>query len=155
MKWVVSHEERGLDVVLEVHVAGDRKKDLERNTELYARVGIPEYFVFDRGRRILHGYRLATPSARSYSKIVPQAGRYRCEKLGLDLAVEGDRVRFYVGTAMLLELPEIVARLEQLTAEATGRAEQEARRAEEEARRADDLARRVSELEAELERRRR
>lgn len=153
MKWVVSHEGRGLDVVFEVHVAGDRKKDLERNTELYARLGIPEYFLFDRGRCMLFGYRLAEPGARAYRRIVPQGGMYRCEVLGLDLAVEGERIRFYLGNAMLLDLPEIVARLEQLTAEATRRAEEEAQRAEEEARRAEELARRVAELEAELARR--
>jgi hypothetical protein len=36
MKWVVSAEGKGLDWVLEVHVAGDRKKDLEENTRRYA-----------------------------------------------------------------------------------------------------------------------
>ncbi len=162
MKWVVSAEERGLDVVFEVLVAGDRRKDLERNVELYARVGIPEYFVFDRGRGRLHGYRLPSPEARSYVPILPQLGRYRCEMLGLDIEVEPERIRFFFGNSMLLEMPEILARLERATAEAGARAEEEARRAEnearraeEETRRAEELSRRVAELEAELARRNR
>lgn len=50
-KWVVSAEGKGLDFVLEVHVGGDRKKDAEQNVERYARRGIPEYFIYDRGRQ--------------------------------------------------------------------------------------------------------
>jgi len=160
MKWVVSHEKRGLDVAFEVHVAGDRQKDLVRNAALYARLGIPEYFVLDRGRRKLHGFRLA-PGAKVYTAIVSQEQRLRCEQLGLDLTLEHDRIRFYVGNAMLLEMPEVVARLQQMTDEVTARAEQEAQRAEQEAQRAeqeaqraDQLAARIAELEAELERRR-
>ena len=61
-----------------------------------------------------------------------------------ELMVVGDRVRFFVGGAMLPDMPEIVARLESMANEATVRAEEAARRAE-------DLARRVAELEAALE----
>ena len=39
-KWVVSHEGKGLEWVMEVHVGGDRKKDAEYNVERYARLGI-------------------------------------------------------------------------------------------------------------------
>jgi Uma2 family endonuclease len=47
-KWIVSAEgNKGLDWVLEVHVGGDRKKDAELNVARYARLGIPEYFLYD------------------------------------------------------------------------------------------------------------
>jgi len=60
-KWVVSAEGKGLDWVLEVHVGGDRKKDAERNVARYARLGIPEYFLYDRAQNLLAAYRLASP----------------------------------------------------------------------------------------------
>lgn len=166
MKWVVSAEGKGLDWVLEVHVAGNRRKDLETNLEFYAQLGIPEYFIFEVGKQRLSGYELPGPG-NAYRPIVPQGGRYRSATLELDLAVEGERIRFYSANAMLLQAPEVIAQLQRYSDAMTQRAEEEARRAEEEARRADeeaqraeeearrseDLARRVAELEAELRRR--
>src|SRR5512140_1292704 len=73
-KWVVSAEGKGLDWVLEVHVGGDRKKDAERNVSRYARLGIPEYFLYDRARNQLAAYRLASSDARTYTAIVPRHG---------------------------------------------------------------------------------
>jgi Uma2 family endonuclease len=165
-KWVVSAEGRGLDWVMEVHVGGDRKKDAERNVERYARLGIPEYFLYDRAKGRLYGYRLAEASARTYSVIVPQRGLYSSAVLGLELALEGDRLRFYSGTALLLESEELIDRLEKLVGEVQERAEEEARLRqeearlreeearlrEEEARRREDAEREVARLRAELER---
>src|SRR4051812_958418 len=48
MAWVVLDEGRGLDLVMEVVHKGNRDKDLVANVERYARLGIPEYFVYDR-----------------------------------------------------------------------------------------------------------
>lgn len=120
--WVVSAERRGLDFVLEVHVSGDRRKDFETNVRRYARLGIPEYFAFDRGRMRLEGWRLADESARVYVPITPQAGRFTSSILNLDLALEEERVRFYCGTAPLAEAEELVQRLEHMVDEITGRA---------------------------------
>jgi chromosome segregation ATPase len=86
--------------------------------------------------------------------------------LGLELAVEADRVRFYAGTAAVPELAELVARANAMVdslqdrvalAEARAeeekqRAEEEKQRAEEEKQRAEEAERRVRELEAELKR---
>jgi Uma2 family endonuclease len=180
-KWVVSAEGKGLDFVLEILVSGDRKKDLEHNVKFYASLGIPEYFVYDRSRQRLLGYRLASAERREYSTIVPQAGRFISTVLGLDLNIESDRLRFHAGNAPLLDSAELLVRLEQVAEQAARRAEDEARHAEDEARRAEDearraedearraegearraegeaqradaLARRVAELEAELRRR--
>lgn len=95
-KWVVSAEGKGLELILEVHVLGDRAKDFETNVKRYARLGVPEYFAFDRNRMRLAGWRLPDPEARSYVPIVPQAGRFASAILGLELALEQDRIRFYL-----------------------------------------------------------
>ena len=174
--WIVADEGKGLDFVLEVHFAGDREKDYETNVDLYARLGVAEYFVFDCRRFDLRGHRLPPPAgsrARTYRPILPQGGRYASQVLGLDLMTEGPRLRFFHGTAPLLEADELVAKLgsaldeviahkqeaEQRAVDEAKRAADEAKRAADEAKRADDeakrvieLQRRVVELEAELAR---
>jgi hypothetical protein len=147
--WVVSHEKRGLDLVLEVHVSGDAKKDAERNVERYARLQIPEYFMFEPARGRLLGYRLARGEL-AYTPIVPQQGRWPSAVLELDLAVDRGRVRFYHGSAPLPDARELIDRLSTMVDDAVERAEEEARRAEEEARRAEEEARRAERLAARL-----
>jgi Uma2 family endonuclease len=132
-KWVVAQEGKGVDFALEVHVAGNRRKDLVKNAEKYARLGIQEYFIFDRGRLVLVGYRLSK-EGKVYEPIVPQAGRYTSQVLQLDLAVEASRLRFYYGSAPLLEAEELVLRLEGMLNEVEARARLAEERAEEEAR---------------------
>jgi Uma2 family endonuclease len=115
--WVVATEGRGLDLVIEVHVSGNRRKDEIQNVERYARLGIAEYFIFDRGRRLLRGYRLPGTSEagearwRSYQPILPQEGRLPSEVLGLDLMLEGERLRFFYGVATVLEADELIGKL--------------------------------------------
>jgi Uma2 family endonuclease len=173
--WVVAAEGRGLDFVLEVHVAGDRKKDEETNVERYARLGIHEYFYFDRARLRLTGYRLAAEGAapRAYQRIVPQAGRFASGVLGLDLALDGSRLRFFAGNAPLEDADEMVARLgsmldeviagqeeaERLAEELAGRLEEERRLREEERRlreeerhRREDVEQQLAAARAEIER---
>jgi Uma2 family endonuclease len=123
-RWVVSEEQRGLDWVLEIFLAGSRRKDFERNVELYARLGIQEYFLFDRGSLRLEGFRLPSPSSQGYERISPCAGRLASGALGLELAIVGDRLRFFVGDAELPEVEELIERLERSVERAQGRAEQ-------------------------------
>jgi hypothetical protein len=144
--WVVSHEGRGLDFALEIHVAGSRKKDFEENVDRYARLGIAEYFAFDATRRRLLGWRLPTPESRRYEPIVPQAGRWASGVLLLDLAIDAGRLRFFHGSAPLLDVHELIDQLSSMVDEAVKRADAEARRAEAEARRAERLAARLREL---------
>jgi len=151
-KWVVSAEGKGLDWVLEVHVGGDRKKDAELNVERYARIGIPEYFLYDAGRELLHAYRLPAPGARTYEPIAPTRGRYESRVLGLDVQIEEGRLRFLAGTAVLLESEELITRLETLLRESERRVAGEARRAADEARRAELLGAEVERLRSELAR---
>jgi Uma2 family endonuclease len=161
--WLVSKEGKGLDLALEVVVLGARRKDLKRNVEEYARLGIREYFVFDRPRLQLTGNRLRD-GGESYQPIVPQRGCLASEVLGLELRVEAERLRFYLADAELPAADDLIAKLEgalgnleqralaaeERAEEAARRAEEEARRAEEEARRAEEEARRAEAAEARL-----
>jgi Uma2 family endonuclease len=137
-KWVVNAEGKGLDWVLEVHVGGDRKKDAELNVTRYARLGVPEYFLYDRARNRLAAYRLASPDSRTYTAIVPNQGLYESRVLGLDVQVDKDRLRFYAGTALLLESDDLIARLQEMYDDAQRRAEEEAQLREEETRRREE-----------------
>ena len=154
--YVVSAEGRPLDFVLEVISEGDAKKDLDRNVALYARLGIPEYFVLDLNRRRLHGFRLPE-GASTYRQVMPQLGHIESEVLGLHLGLEGTRLRFYVGQAALPTARELRARIQASLDEVTEslrteaqRAETEAQRAETEARRAAEALARIAELERRL-----
>lgn len=152
-RWVVAAEAKGIDLAIEVLVSGNRAKDEVDNVARYARLGIHEYFLLDRPRRILRGYRLPegeAPDAERlvYRPIVPQEGRYPSEILGLDLVLEGDRLRFMYGDAPVLEADELIARL--------GVALDEALSGKEDAeRRAQALERELEQVRAENERLRR
>ncbi|MEO7332186.1 MAG: Uma2 family endonuclease, partial [Minicystis sp.] len=124
MAWVVVDEGKGLDFVLEVLHRGDRNKDLVENVERYARLGIPEYFIYDRARQQLHGYRLVGPGARRYQRIVPQSGRYSSLLLGLDLAIQGGSLRFFQGMSELFGSADLIDRLEGIVDELEAKAEQ-------------------------------
>ena len=140
--WIVSQEGKGLDLALEIHWLGHRLKDFERNVEKYARLGISEYFVVDLRKHGLKGYRL---HGGAYRPVLPQAGRIPSEVLGLELALEEGRVRFYVGLAALPDADELVKKLDASAAIWQRRAEEEAARAEEEATRAEEEATRAEE----------
>jgi Uma2 family endonuclease len=111
MAWVVADEHKGIDWVLEVLHRGDRRKDLVVNVERYARLGIPEYFVYDRLHQKIKGYRLAGPQARRYSHIAPQAGRYSSLVLGLDLSIQGGKLRFFDGITEICGTLDLIGRL--------------------------------------------
>ncbi|MFE8603899.1 Uma2 family endonuclease [Archangium violaceum] len=151
-KWLVSHEGKGLDWVMEVHVGGDRKKDAEYNVRRYGRLGIPEYFIYDRARERLEAYRLPSPEARAYVRMEPKQGRYTSEVLGLELQLEGGRLRFWAGNALLLAPAEMNERLRGLLEGAQRRADEEVRQRAEEVRRREEAERRLAELQSELER---
>lgn len=149
--WIVSKEGKGLDFALEVLVLGARRKDLKRNVEEYARLGIREYFVFDRPRLQLSGYRLRE-GGQSYQPIVPQHGRFASEVLGLELRIEAGRLRFYLADAELPAADDLIAKLEGSLDDLEERVRASEERAEEEARRAEVAEARLREALAELER---
>jgi Uma2 family endonuclease len=158
-KWVVSHEGKGLDWVMEVHVGGDRKKDAEYNVRRYARLGIAEYFIYDRSKERLEGYRLRTPGARQYTRMRPVRGRYVSRVLGLELEVREGQLRLWAGRTLLLESAEMLERLRGMVDKVQQRVGREARRRRsaerllaEEVRQRKAAERRVAKLQAELER---
>ncbi|MBM4342393.1 MAG: Uma2 family endonuclease [Deltaproteobacteria bacterium] len=126
-KWVVDLEGKGLDWVMEVHVGGDRSKDIVRHPDFYASLGIPEYFVVDRSRDRIYGWRLPSPNARAYKPILAQAGHYTSEVLGLELALEHGQIRFFMAGAPLPLTRELLARLTETVAELDARFEEESR----------------------------
>ncbi|MBI5496269.1 MAG: Uma2 family endonuclease [Deltaproteobacteria bacterium] len=143
-RWAVSAEGKGIDFAMEIHYSGSKDKDYVRNAAWFARLGIREYFLFDRRRLSLRGQRLPA-EGNVYRPILPQAGRYTSEVLGLDVALEGSRLRFFHSLAALPDATELIGRLEDLLTGALARADEEARRAEEEARRAEEETRRAEE----------
>ncbi|AUX46954.1 uncharacterized protein SOCE26_084640 [Sorangium cellulosum] len=130
MAWVVADEGKGLSLVLEVLHQGNRTKDLVANVEVYARLRIPEYFVYDRLRQQVHGYRLPGPDAGRYQRIVPQMGRYTSAVLGLDLAVSGGKLQFFHGMAELFGSADLIGRLQGMMTDLEARAEQAQAQAE-------------------------
>jgi Uma2 family endonuclease len=149
MSWVVADEGKGLDFVLEVHVAGNRRKDEKTNVERYARLGIQEYFYFDRTRLHLAGYRLPPPAGRAgprtYQRLVPQSGLFASGVLGLDLALDGSRLRFFAGNAPIEDADEMIARLGSMLDKVIGGQEEAERLAEEQRLHAEDLAAQLAE----------
>jgi len=148
--WAVADEGRGIDLALEILWSGNAKKDLEDNVTSYASLGIPEYFVFDRKRLRLRGFRLA--GGKRYQPIVPQEGRLACSVLGLELGIEGERLRFYHGLAPIPETGELLARLGTMVGDLEQRVDESERRIQEAEQRADENARLLAEALAEIER---
>jgi Uma2 family endonuclease len=124
MAWVVADERKGLDLVIEVLHHGNRNKDLVDNVERYARLGIPEYFVYDRLHQRIYGYRLPDERSRRYQRIVPQFGRHASGVLGLDLAIEGGTLRFFYGIAELPGTADLLGRLNRIVTELEARADE-------------------------------
>lgn len=135
-KWVVSAEGKGPDFVLEVFASAEAGKEREAHVDRYAALGISELFLLDRTRRWLRGYRLPRPTARAYEPIPLEEGRFSSRVLGLDLALEGPRLRFLYGTAPLPEADETIWRLGAMLNEAVLMKEEAERRAVDEGRRA-------------------
>ncbi len=136
MAWVVADEGKGPDLLLEVLHQGNRDKDLVNNVRDYARLGVREYFVYDRLRLRLHGFRLARPGA-GYQELSSRLGRLTSEVLGLDLALVGRRLRFFSGMAELPNSEEFIERLSKMMDGIEARAQQaeaQAQQAEAQAR---------------------
>ncbi len=124
MAWLVADEGRGLDLVIEVLYKGKRDKDLVQNVERYGQLGIPEYFLYDRWKHKLLGYRLPGPGAKRYEPLMPQFGRYHSRVLGLDMQVVGTELRFLAGEAELPGAAKLIDRLQDMVLNVTTKLEQ-------------------------------
>ncbi len=144
--WNVAAEGKGLDFALEVLVSGDAKKDREDNVVRYARLKIPEYFIWEPVKNRLTGYRLVAGKPGVYEPIIPQQGRWASGVLGLELGSELGRLRFYSGTAPLPDAQELIGRLDEMVTSLTDRELQLAREVEEERQQKERLAQKLREL---------
>lgn len=151
MHWSVSAEGKGLDVALEIHVSGRRQKDVVHNLSRYARLGIREYFVYEVRRARLRGHRLL-PGGSEYQPVLMQGGLLSSEALGLELGIEGDRLRFFSSLAPLPEADELIDRLNAAVDAMAVKNEEAERRIEEESRRAEASEQKLAEALAELAR---
>jgi Uma2 family endonuclease len=133
ISWIVDREGRGLDFVLEILFAGDRKKDMVQNVVRYARLGVPEYFVYDVKLGDIRGWRLEA-GRTEYTPIVGQHGRWRSETLELELGLLDGKLRFYAASALLQLTHEVNAALGQALDAAEARARQAQEEVAEEAR---------------------
>ena len=158
--WNVLREGKGLDFALEILSRETKRKDLVEKLNLYARVGIPEYIIFDPDALKLRGYRLVK---NIYQEMAEKDGYCFSNVLGLQVRVDGDKIRFSVPEG--LEIPfadELTARLnekigrkDRLIAdyarelkELEQAAEEERQRAEKERQRAEDAEKEIKRLRA-------
>lgn len=150
-KWDVNWEGKELDFILEAHAGGERKEHTVRNLEKYAQMKVPEYFIFDCKEGVLEGYWLEESGDPEqpgrYRKLEPQRGRYSSERLGMELTVEGGRLRFYAGDTLLLEEEEQAEQLRQEIPRWKTMVEEtvEERKVEEQRRKAAERERKVEE----------
>ena len=129
--WVVSAEGRGVGWVMEILVAGDRRKDVVGNVRRYAALGVEEYFVFDHAHKVIRGWRQASPGVRTFVPVVAQGGWMSSRVLGLEIAALDGRVRMRQGTAELRTADEIIQWLEDRADEMVEEADQRLAAAEE------------------------
>lgn len=151
--WV---EGKAPDVVIETTSRKTRRKDTVDKLQLYAQLGVGEYFLFDPHQEYLEpplrGYRLA---GDGYEPIRPgKDGSLESLELGLRLEIDEDRLRFVrldTGQRLLTrdERAESEAQARQREAEARQR---EAERADREAQARQAAEAEVARLRAELAR---
>ncbi|MCY2991990.1 MAG: Uma2 family endonuclease [Planctomycetota bacterium] len=134
-------EGKAPDVVIETTSKKTRRKDTLDKPELYAQLGVKEYFLFDPTQDYLdpplQGHRLV---GDSYVRIEPDsAGGLESEELGLRLVMVENRLRFYRRDTgeMLLTRTERAEREVRARREETERANREAQARQEETARAD------------------
>ena len=164
MAWIVAEEKRGIDLALEVLHKGDRQKDLVENVERFARMGISEYFVYDRTHQELKGYRLVDTgggrrssirskvhnSSRRYDPIKAQVGVLFSQVLELGLALVNGKLKFFAGATELPTSELLLNRINTMMSNVEKRAdlaEQAAKDADQKAKDADQKAQDALEAE--------
>ncbi len=143
-------EGKAPNVVIETTSRKTRRKDTVDKPQLYARLGVREYFLFDPDQEYLdpplQGHRL---TGGDYVRIEPdQAGALESQELGLRLCMEEGHLQVYrldTGERLLTPAERAAAEAERADREV------EARRRETEARQAAEAE--IARLRAELSRR--
>jgi Uma2 family endonuclease len=145
----VWEEGRVPDVVFEVTSRSSRTEDLGSKPQVYAQIGVKEYFLYDPTSEYLdaplQGFRL--DEGGKYSRIEPTAdGSLRCESLGLVLRLVDQKLLMYDGqTGALLRTAAEAANDARQAAENARQTADDARQAAENARQAAENARQAAE----------
>jgi Uma2 family endonuclease len=144
-------------VLFEIASRATWREDVGPKRTLYARLGIPEYFLFDPEHRFIgptfQGFRLRkgiyVPMRRA-----SEDGSLTSKELGLRFSVEGRMLRVYdLATGQTVPTRrERAEGAQKRVEEVARRARQEKRRADQATKRADEEKRRADELAAEVER---
>ena len=161
MSYKVWEEGKGPDFVLEVASPNTWEEDVERKPDIYAGLGVREYFLFDpTGEHYtprLQGYRLLEGGYERLAAVesIDRTLTLTSEVLGLELRAKGEEMRFRdpaTGETLLSHAETNAAWREEAAArraaELRAGREAAARREEAAARRAAEA--RVAELEARL-----
>lgn len=84
------------DVVIELSSRKTWKEDFGKKMDLYAALGVKEYFIFDpeypKRRKSLSAYRL---SSGKYVEVLVSGGRVMSKELGLELVDTGETLRLF------------------------------------------------------------
>ncbi len=161
--YLVWEEGKGPDFVLEVASKSTWREDLGPKRDVYARLGVKEYWMYDPMGEyftpVLQGLRLAGGAYMRQLAVASPGGALTLtsETLGLELRAQGGEMRFRdpaTGQVLLTQSEERAARLEEAAArgEAESRADAAVARAEHEADARRTAEARVAELEALLAR---
>ena len=128
-------------VVIEVSSKETKKKDLGEKKDLYAQLGVREYFIFDPEYKLKPPFRAFRLRGDQYVELAITGARVRSDELGLELVNTGQTLRLFnpqTGQFLLTPEEEAEARLE--AAIRAGQAEERAGQAEERAGQAEERA---------------
>ena len=140
--WNVHREQKGLDFVLEIVSKSSRRNDRVEKLNLFAHLGIPEYFIYDPEKHSLSGYNLLKDKQyQHYQAIKPNTlGNVFSKILGLNLTIEDFKLRFVsvdglevlFGDELIKRLNDKLSTKDQAIADAMEQVEEERKEKEEE-----------------------
>ncbi len=99
-------------VAFEILSLGSKHKDRVKNREIYAQLGIEEYYWFDPANAKLEALRLDRRTGRYETRQPDASGRYPSPRLGLEVGVEGRLLALYDRSGYLPPTAELLARRE-------------------------------------------
>lgn len=124
----VWEEGRAPDVVIEVSSRKTWKEDFNKKMNLYAELGVKEYYIFDpeytRARKPFSAYRL---NGNRYVELLVSGGKVKSEALGLEIVDTGETLRLFNPKTKKFLLTEEEAAQALFVAEREIRAEVKAR----------------------------
>jgi len=125
--YAVEKEGKAPEFVIEFTSKKTKKTDLNKNREMYAWLGVKEYFLFDPFGEYLEPRLIGFKLLRGkYERMAPRHSRLLSKVLDLELAAEGDDLRFYdarSGERLLTHIESEVVREQETAARRAAEAE--------------------------------